>query len=149
MLPAIIDFAQSGGAILGTCAGAIVLAAKVTSPTQPSLKLIDMTIQRNGYGRQIDSSEAIGQLQPPVGSGKLPMTFIRAPRITATGLKVKILATYQGEPVAVQQANIMATTFHPELQADTTVYEYWLDLVLAFKEGRDGAAIGDSTDGVG
>jgi 5'-phosphate synthase pdxT subunit len=126
MLSSITSFANSGGGIFGTCAGAILLASKVTNPTQPSLKLIDITVERNGYGRQIDSSETTGQAHSPLGNQKIPMTFIRAPRITETGRQIKILATYHDEPVLVRQANIMAATFHPELQADKTVYEYWL-----------------------
>jgi 5'-phosphate synthase pdxT subunit len=130
MLPAITAFAKSGGDIFGTCAGAIILAAKVINPAQPSLKLIDITVQRNGYGRQIDSLETIGQGRLPLSSNEIPMTFIRAPRITATGKEVKVLATYRDEPVLVQQGKIMAATFHPELQADKTIYQYWLRSIL-------------------
>jgi 5'-phosphate synthase pdxT subunit len=88
--------------------------------------LIDITIVRNGYGRQIDSTEAVGQAHRPLGSGNIPLTFIRAPRITQSGKSVKILATYHQEPVLVQQAKIIVATFHPELQTNTSVYEYWL-----------------------
>jgi 5'-phosphate synthase pdxT subunit len=130
MLAAITAFARSGGAIFGTCAGAILLAEKVTNPAQSSLGLVNITVQRNGYGRQIDSLETTGQGHLPLSSSRIPMTFIRAPRITATGKKVKILATYQNEPVLVQADKIMAATFHPELQADKTVYRYWLKSVL-------------------
>jgi 5'-phosphate synthase pdxT subunit len=126
MLEAITVFAQSGGAILGTCAGAILLATKVTNPAQQSLGLIDITIRRNGYGRQINSSEVTGQGHPPLSNFVIPMTFIRAPRITILGKAVKVLASYQDEPVLVEQGNIMAATFHPELQANTSIYEYWL-----------------------
>lgn len=126
MLPAITKFAQNGGGLFGTCAGAILLASNVTNPAQTSLGLIDITIERNGYGRQIDSQQTTGQGHAPFSTSELPMTFIRAPRITATGNAVKILATYHGEPVLVQQANILAATFHPEMQEDTSVYEYWL-----------------------
>lgn len=127
MLPAIADFAKAGGAVFGTCAGAILLASSVTDPAQDSLGLIDVTIRRNGFGRQIDSMEAIGQAKPPLGNSSIPLTFIRAPRITTVGPDVKILATYKREPVLVRQANILAATFHPELQSDVTVYGYWLD----------------------
>jgi pyridoxal 5'-phosphate synthase pdxT subunit len=126
MLKAITAFARSGGAIFGTCAGAILLATDVTNPAQQSLGLIDITIRRNGYGRQVDSAETTGQGHPPLTTRALPMTFIRAPRITAVGRAVKVLASYHDEPILVEQANILAATFHPELQTDKTVYQYWL-----------------------
>lgn len=126
MLTAIKAFAETGKPILGTCAGAILMADKVTHPAQPSLSLIDVTIRRNGFGRQIDSMETYGQACPPLGTSRVPLTFIRAPRITAVGPKAEVLATYKSEPVLVRQKNVMAATFHPELAADMTIYEYWL-----------------------
>jgi pyridoxal 5'-phosphate synthase pdxT subunit len=129
MLPAIAGFAKAGGAVFGTCAGAILLASRVTGPAQDSLGLIDVTIRRNGFGRQIDSLETVGKAKPPLGNSSIPLTFIRAPRITSVGPAVKILATYKREPVLVKQAGILAATFHPELHPDGTVYGYWLDSV--------------------
>lgn len=129
MLPAIADFAKAGGSVFGTCAGAILLASRVTDPAQDSLGLIDMTIRRNGFGRQIDSMETIGKAKPPFGNSSIPLAFIRAPRITKVGPAVEILATYKREPVLVRQADILAATFHPELRSDGTVYGYWLDSV--------------------
>ena len=129
MLPAIKGFAKTGGAVFGTCAGAILLASRVTDPVQDSLGLIDITIRRNGFGRQIDSMETAGKARPPLGNASIPLVFIRAPRITETGPAVEILATYKQEPVLVRQAGILAATFHPELQSDGTVYGYWLDNV--------------------
>ncbi len=131
MLPAIKDFAKTGGAVFGTCAGAILLASSVTGPAQDSLGLIDVAIRRNGFGRQIDSMEAIGKARPPLGNSSIPLPFIRAPRITAVGPAVEILITYKKEPVLVRQAAVLAATFHPELQSDGTVYGYWLDSVKA------------------
>lgn len=121
-LKAIKDFAASGNHIFGTCAGAILLAKTVTNPVQTSLGLIDITIQRNAYGRQLDSFEAIGQFE----SNDLPMVFIRAPRITNVGDPVKTLATHKNEAVLVEQNNILAATFHPELTNNLSVYRYWL-----------------------
>jgi 5'-phosphate synthase pdxT subunit len=129
MLAAIINFADSGGSIFGTCAGAIILAHQVTNPHQKSLELIDITIERNGYGRQVDSRETLGKAFLPLGNDVIPMTFIRAPRITMAGEKVAILATYKDDPVLVQQAKIMAATFHPELQTDNAIYKYWLQQI--------------------
>jgi 5'-phosphate synthase pdxT subunit len=127
MLRAITDFAQAGGHILGTCAGAILLARSVTHPAQKSLGLIDIVVERNGYGRQINSTEALGEAVPSLAKGRLPMTFIRAPRIKSVGNSVSILATHDKEPVLVEHTNILAATFHPELTDDQTVYDYWIN----------------------
>lgn len=129
-LPAIKKFYQNGGAVFGTCAGAILLAKKVTNPQQASLGLLDITIERNGYGRQLDSAEVTGQAQPPLGQHNLPMTFIRAPRIKKVSPKVQVLATRQNEPVLIQQDRLLAATYHPELTDDNTVYKYWLSCLI-------------------
>jgi pyridoxal 5'-phosphate synthase pdxT subunit len=118
---AIRDFAASGRPILGTCAGAIVLAREVTNPVQPSLGLIDVTVERNAYGRQVDSF--VGDVDALELGGTLPAVFIRAPRIRRVGPGVEVLATRESEPVLVAQENVIAATFHPELTADTTVHE--------------------------
>lgn len=129
MLSAISDFAGKGNSIFGTCAGAILLAHHVSHPKQESLNLINITIKRNGYGRQLDSRETTGQMLEPLGNMPMPMVFIRAPRITYTGPDTTILARYQAEPVVVQQTNILIATFHPELTDDITIYKYWLSLL--------------------
>jgi 5'-phosphate synthase pdxT subunit len=115
----------------GTCAGAILLAKQVENPQQTGLNAIDMTIRRNAYGRQIDSSiiEAATQL----GSDPLEMVFIRAPRIENLGNGVEVLAKHDGDPVLVRKGNVMAATFHPELSDDTRVHAEFLKLV---KNGR-------------
>ena len=111
----------------GTCAGAILLAKEVENPPQQSLGALDITIRRNAYGRQIDSS--IREAPTKLGEKPLEMVFIRAPRITATGKKVDVLARKDGDPVLVREGNIMAATFHPELSNDTRVHEEFLKLV--------------------
>src|SRR5271157_1599241 len=100
----------------GTCAGAILLARQVTNPDQPGLNAIDITVQRNAYGRQIDSTivEAVTKL----GNDPLEMVFIRAPRIEQVGDGVEILAERDGYPVLVRKGSVMAATFHPELSDD-------------------------------
>jgi pyridoxal 5'-phosphate synthase pdxT subunit len=118
---AIRDFAASGRPILGMCAGAIVLAREVTNPVQRSLGLIDVTVERNAYGRQVDSF--VGDVDALELGGTLPAVFIRAPRIRRVGPGVEVLATRESEPVLVAQENVIAATFHPELTADTTVHE--------------------------
>lgn len=118
---AIARFASGGRPILGTCAGAIVLAREVTNPVQKGLGLLDVTVERNAYGRQADSF--VGEVDAPALGGPLPAVFIRAPRIRRVGPEVEVLATRDGEPVLVAHANVIAATFHPELTSDTTVHE--------------------------
>ncbi len=111
----------------GTCAGAILLAKEVENPPQQSLGALDIRIQRNAYGRQIDSS--IREASTKIAGGPLEMVFIRAPKIVDTGKSVEILATESGDPVLVRQGKIMAATFHPELSDDTRVHQEFLKLV--------------------
>lgn len=111
----------------GTCAGAILLAKKVTNPPQESLGALDITVQRNAYGRQIDSS--IMTIPTQLGGEPLEMVFIRAPRIEDVGRDVEVLAEREGHPVLVRQGQIMAATFHPELSSDTRVHKMFLDVV--------------------
>jgi len=111
----------------GTCAGAILLAKNVESPTQKSLAVLDITVERNAYGRQIDST--ILTAPTKLEGGPLEMVFIRAPRITRTGPTVETLATRDGFPVLVRQGHILAATFHPELSNDTRVHQLFLDLI--------------------
>ena len=111
----------------GTCAGAILLANDVQHPPQQSLGALDLTIERNAYGRQIDS--AILTVPTTLSGGPLEMVFIRAPRITRTGPQVETLASRDGFPVLVRQGHLLAATFHPELSADTRVHQLFLDLI--------------------
>lgn len=111
----------------GTCAGAILLANQVENPTQKSLAVLDITVERNAYGRQIDST--ILTAPTKLEGGPLEMVFIRAPRITRTGPSVETLADRDGFPVLVRQGHLLAATFHPELSADTRVHQLFLDLV--------------------
>jgi len=126
---AIGKFAEQGGAIFGTCAGAILLAAEVRNPRQDSLKLLDMTVLRNAYGRQIASDVVSGPTK--LKNEPLEMVFIRGPIIERAGPGLKVLAEYAGKPALVQRDNIMAATFHPELTDDTTVHEHFLSLAAA------------------
>lgn len=113
----------------GTCAGAILLAKEVHNPAQTSLGILDIAVERNAYGRQIDSAILTEQTKLP--GGPLEMVFIRAPRITRTGPTVETLATRAGFPVLVRQGNLLAATFHPELSHDTRVHQLFLDMVAA------------------
>jgi 5'-phosphate synthase pdxT subunit len=103
--------------MFGTCAGAILIASEVLNPAQRSLGLLDMTIERNAYGRQIDSRIAQIDLE---GSGPAEAVFIRAPIIRRVGPEAKVLASYQNAPVLVEHGRHLAATFHPELSATGT-----------------------------
>src|SRR5215471_13889446 len=118
---AIRRFAAAGKPILGTCAGAILLASEVSNPSQKGLGLLDIGVERNAYGRQLDSF--IGQVEAPRLGGGVPAVFIRAPRIRRVGQGVETLGTLNGEPVLVRSGNVVAATFHPELAADERVHE--------------------------
>ena len=117
--------------IFGTCAGAILLARDVSGPAQESLGLMDIGVERNAYGRQIDSR--VAELAPDpdferrTAPGKLEAVFIRAPIIRRVGQGGKVLASYQGDPVLVEQDRHLAATFHPELTADRRVHELFLE----------------------
>src|SRR5271169_5650004 len=126
---AIRKFASKGGAIFGTCAGAILLATQVKNPPQDSLRLLDMTVLRNAYGRQLASDVFFGTSK--LTDLSMEMVFIRAPVIDAVGPDVEVLAEYGGKPVLVRKANIMAATFHPELTQDSSVHRHFLGLARA------------------
>ncbi|HXX99472.1 MAG TPA: pyridoxal 5'-phosphate synthase glutaminase subunit PdxT [Candidatus Limnocylindrales bacterium] len=113
-------------AIFGTCAGAILLAAHVNNPAQDSLKLLDITILRNGYGRQLSSDVFFGPCS--LKKDPLEMVFIRGPVIEKVGPGITVLAKHQGKPVLVQNGHILAATFHPELTSDPTVHKHFLNL---------------------
>jgi 5'-phosphate synthase pdxT subunit len=128
-VPAIEKLHAEGRPIFGTCAGLIVLAREVENPRQFSLGLIDVTVERNAYGRQRESFEAPGTAALDGRPQPLEMVFIRAPRITRVGPGVATLAEHRGEPVLVRQGTVLAATFHPELTDDTAVHEYFCRLV--------------------
>lgn len=115
--------------VFGTCAGVILLAKNVENPPQKSLGLLDVTVQRNAYGRQNDSK--IIETETSLPGGPMEMVYIRAPKITRTGSEVKTLAERDGAPVLVRQGNILAATFHPELSDDTRVHAEFLKMVEA------------------
>jgi 5'-phosphate synthase pdxT subunit len=110
--------------VYGTCAGAILLAREVTHPSQESLGLMDISVERNAYGRQIDSRIA---KVPVNGGGEFEAVFIRAPIIRKIGEGVSVLASYQGDPVWVEQGRHMVTTFHPELTGDPRIHRRFVD----------------------
>jgi pyridoxal 5'-phosphate synthase pdxT subunit len=127
-------FSAKGGAIFGTCAGAILLATQVKNPPQDSLKLLDMTILRNGYGRQLASDVFFGS--SALKKEPLEMVFIRGPVIEKVAPGIGVLAKHEGKPALVEKGHILAATFHPELTDDTTVHEHFLKLAANGSGGQ-------------
>lgn len=123
-LAALRAFHARGGALFGTCAGAILLAREVLRPRQESLGLLDVAIERNAFGRQVDSFET--RLRVPVLGGELTAVFIRAPRLRALGAGVEVLARLGDEPVLVRQGRVLAATFHPEMAGDDRLHQYFV-----------------------
>jgi 5'-phosphate synthase pdxT subunit len=124
------DFAREKP-VLATCAGVILMAREVSNPQQESLGILDLAVERNGYGRQIDSRivplEPSREFQERAGAGKLEAVFIRAPVIRSVGSESKVLASYLEHPVLVQQGRHLAATFHPELTPDNRVHKLFVE----------------------
>jgi 5'-phosphate synthase pdxT subunit len=118
--------------VFGTCAGVILLAREVLNPPQRSLGVFDATIERNAYGRQIDS--AIVTAETALAGGPLEMVFIRAPRIIKTGAGVEILARRDGFPTLAREGRVLAATFHPELSRDRRVHRLFVEAVLSARK---------------
>lgn len=127
---ALVAFYQEGGAIWGTCAGAIAVAQEIVGhPAQPRLGLMEITVERNAYGRQVASFEAdvdIEGLDAPFHA-----IFIRAPRIASAGPSTRVIATWDDDPIAVVGDRLLATVFHPELSGDDRVHRMFLEDVCA------------------
>jgi 5'-phosphate synthase pdxT subunit len=130
-VPALEKFHGEGRPLFGTCAGLIVLAREVTNPRQFSLGFLDVTVERNAYGRQRESFEAIGAAHLDDAEVPLEMVFIRAPRIRRVGAGVQVLATLDAEPVLVRQGTVLGATFHPELTPSDAIHRYFCRLVTA------------------
>lgn len=124
------DFATTKP-VFGTCAGLILMSKHIVNHCVKPFGWLDVTVQRNGFGRQIESFDV--NIPWLAGKGKknrhVTARFIRAPRIVSVGKEVNVLAEYNGEPVCVQSGNLLATTFHPELTDDTTLHQYFLNFL--------------------
>lgn len=135
----IIAFSRKGNAIFGTCAGTILLAREVVNPRQDSLALIDIEVERNAYGRQVDSF--IASTETTIEGGPLEAVFIRAPRIRRVGPSVEVLANIDGEPVLVREGNTLAATFHPELTEDERVHRLFVEIAAHCVKRNDRVAL--------
>jgi len=117
-------YLATGKPVLGTCAGVILLARTVTRPEQRSFGALDVDVERNAYGTQLDSFRTV--VDDGGAFADLPAVFIRAPRIVRVGRAVEVLATVRGDPVLVRHGNCWGATFHPELTDDDRVVRAWL-----------------------
>jgi 5'-phosphate synthase pdxT subunit len=127
------EIIAAGRPILGTCAGAILLATEVANPRQDAFAALDIDIERNAYGTQLDSFDTVAETDDPASSfAGMRCVLIRAPRISRTGPQVRVHARIQGAPALVSQGRVWAATFHPELTDDARV----LEAVLSSMEGR-------------
>ena len=125
---------NDGMPIYGTCAGAILLAKEIIGNRQLTLGLIDISVKRNDYGRQIDSFEADLSIKDV---GDFKGIFIRAPRIARFNNHCQILSELNLEPIMLRENNVLITTFHPELTGDARVHKYFLDMAQEHKELKD------------
>ena len=127
----IMALARGGAPVYGTCAGMILLADRIADGDEPVLRLLDITVQRNAYGRQLDSFEADLSI-PSLGDEPLHGVFIRAPVVSDVGPSVEVLARDpDGRPIAVRQGRVMATAFHPELTGDRRLHRLLLELIAS------------------
>ena len=125
----IVALAHGGAPLYGTCAGMILLADRIADGDEPVLRLLDITVERNAYGRQLDSFEADLAI-PSLGDEPLHGVFIRAPVVSEVGPDVEVLARDpDGRPIAVRQGRVMATAFHPELTGDRRLHRLMLELI--------------------
>ena len=133
---AIREVARRGDPVLGTCAGAILIARTILRPRGEGLGLLDAAVVRNAYGRQLDSTilHLTDIDRGVLGDEPLEAVFIRAPRIAEVGPGVSVLARRDGDPVLVRQGNLLAATFHPELADDRRIAELFLSLARTAQE---------------
>ena len=125
MLEPLRERIMQGMPVYGSCAGLILLCRTIENSDQPRLGVLDATVRRNAFGRQVDSFETELSM-PEVGPDPVPAVFIRAPVLISVGPEVRVLAEVKGQAVAVRQNNILATSFHPELTPDTRMHSYFL-----------------------
>ncbi|OXS30216.1 MAG: glutamine amidotransferase subunit PdxT [Desulfovibrio sp. MES5] len=128
MLEPLRERIMQGMPVYGSCAGLILLCRTIENSDQPRLGVLDATVRRNAFGRQVDSFETELSM-PEVGPDPVPAVFIRAPVLISVGPEVRVLAEVKGQAVAVRQNNILGTSFHPELTPDTRLHSYFLNML--------------------
>lgn len=133
MIKPITEKAVSGMPMWGTCAGMILMAKQIDSQNKTHLNLLDINVVRNGYGGQLDSFET-KMCIPAVSQDEIPLVFIRAPYIKSAGSTVRVLAQLDGKIIAVEEGNLIATSFHPELTKDTSFHQYFLQKIMNWKK---------------
>lgn len=125
----LLEFAEQKP-IFGTCAGMILMSQQVQSFPLQTLKLLDIEVARNAFGRQVESFQTFISLEiKPDHCVEFPAFFIRAPRIKRLGKEVQVLASWEGEPVLVRQGHYLGATFHPELTADPRIHHYFIEMI--------------------
>jgi 5'-phosphate synthase pdxT subunit len=127
LIETLVRLIREGLPVFGTCAGTILLSRKIEQSDQLTLNLLDISVMRNAYGPQIESFETDVKI-PILGKELVRAVFIRAPIITKTGSHVTILAEFENTPVLVREANMLASTFHPELASEFRIHKYFLDM---------------------
>lgn len=127
MLDPLRERIEKGMPVYGSCAGLILLCREIENSDQPRLGVLDATVRRNAFGRQVDSFETDLEM-PELGPPPFPAVFIRAPVLTGVGPRVRVLANVKGQAVAVRQDNVLATSFHPELTPDVRLHRYFLEM---------------------
>ena len=128
LMDPVIKMARAGKPIFGTCAGLIVMSKEIENSAQHRLGLMDITVRRNAFGRQVDSFETELSI-PEIGPEPFKAVFIRAPYIYKTGSDVQVLATYEGKTVFARQGNLLVSSFHPELTPDIRIHQYFISLI--------------------
>ncbi len=127
LLDPLVAKIKDGAPVLGTCAGLILLASEIEGSEQPGIRLLNVAVKRNAYGRQIDSFRALVSTSVP-GVESIEAVFIRAPKITQVGKGVDVLARHNDDPILVKQGAIVGATFHPELIESAAVHRWFLSL---------------------
>ncbi|GMA50726.1 pyridoxal 5'-phosphate synthase subunit PdxT [Alicyclobacillus contaminans] len=128
LLQPIKAMGEQGLPVFGTCAGMIVMAKRIQGADEPHLGLMDVEVNRNSFGRQVNSFETDLDI-PAIGEQPFPAVFIRAPHVTEVGDSVEVLARYEDRVVAARQGRLLALSFHPELTGDDRLHRYFLDMV--------------------
>jgi pyridoxal 5'-phosphate synthase pdxT subunit len=127
LMDRLVERIRGGLPVFGTCAGLILLAARIDGREQPGIRLLDVAVQRNAYGRQIASFRSRVRTELP-GAEDFEAVFIRAPKITALGPGVSVLAELGGDPILVRQGSMVGCTFHPELVPGAAIHRWFLSL---------------------